>query len=117
MDGRSDPSQLRRPPLHEVAVKFRVEGHDLLVRHEGAHLQIARQACLDALDDPTLSLLSRGLDQHRRSRDARPFVLGEYLLQGRAVFRSVWMSAEDARQVIDVFERLIRALAEVLSRA
>jgi len=100
--------------LHDIAVKFRVEGHDPLVRHEGANLPIACQGSLDALDDPTLALLSRHLDQHSRPRDAHPFVFREYLLQGRIVFRSAGMGAEEARQVIDVFERLVRALAEVL---
>ena len=117
MDGCPDPSQLRRPLLHEIAVKFRVEGHDPLVGHEGANLPIACQGCLDALDDPDLALLSRALDHHGRSRDAHPFVFREYLLQGRTVFRSAGMGAEEVRQVIDVFERLVRALAEVLSMA
>ena len=116
-DGRTAPDPSQCGPLFddEIAVKFRVQGHDPLVRHEGAHLPIARQACLDALDDPILALLSRGLDQHRRSRDPRPFVLRKHHLQRGAVFRSTGISAEELCQVIYVFERLVCTLAEVLS--
>lgn len=115
--GRAGPYPSQCGPLFddEIAVKFRVQGHDPLVRHEGAHLPIARQACLDALDDPVLALLSRGLDQHRRSRDPRPFVLRKHHLQRGAVFRSTGISAEELCQVIYVFERLVCTLAEVLS--
>ena len=78
MDEMPDASQ-RRALCYELAVDFRVQGHDALVRHEGPHLLIAHQTCLEALNDPALALISRHLDQHRRPRDAHLFVFREYL--------------------------------------
>jgi hypothetical protein len=60
-------------------------------------------------------LLSRGIDQHRRSVYARTFVLCEYCLECRAIFRSAGIRAEEVRQVINVFEGLVCTLSEVLS--
>jgi hypothetical protein len=62
-------------------------------------------------------LILRGIDEHRRSWDARPLIFREYRLQYSTIFRGTGVSTEQARQVIYVFEGLVCALTEVLSIA